>query len=489
MLRKVYDKRKKESLCTWNPEQKTCPHLHQEFKPPLKICPNIAYAIGNTPMVRINKITHKENIQCEILAKCEYLNPGGSLKDRIGIRMIQDAQASQAIVKGCTLIEPTSGNTGIGLGLAAAAEGYNLTVTMPEKMSHEKSTILKALGANIIRTPTEASFDSPESHIAVAESLELRTPNSKILDQYNNPSNPLVHYDQTAEEILSQCNWNLDYCVIGVGTGGTLTGVSRKLKEKLPSVKIVGVDPVGSIIADPQHDTPGIYKVEGIGYDFVPRVCYSELVDFWYKTTDCDSFVYARRLIREEGLLVGGSSGAVMWAAVQLAKTLSADKRVVVILPDTFGNYLTKFVSDRWMQSNGYMELDDSSYLTCGKSVRDLALREWPCVEGDCTCEEAFNLMTNSGFQELVVMSEGKVLGVVTTKGILSCYARFQKQGSVRKVMVEPWVVGLEFSLSLAVNLLEDLSTVVVQDGDFISLVKPQEIIDFVNKVNPKINY
>ncbi|KRX21886.1 Cystathionine beta-synthase [Trichinella nelsoni] len=281
------------------------------------------------------------------LAKCEYFNPGGSVKDRIAVRMIEDAEAAGILKPGMTLIEPTSGNTGIGLALVAAVKGYHCIIVLPEKMSHEKIAVLKALGAEIIRTPTEASWDSPESHIGVAKTLNEKIPNSIVLDQYQNLSNPLAHYDITAEEILHQCNGRVDMIVIGAGTGGSLTGVARKIKEKCPEVKIIGVDPVGSTLApveqesnEPEKHVAAHYEVEGIGYDFLPTVMDLSIVNSWVKTNDCDSFKIARKLIRYEGLLCGGSSGANVWAALQKAKELKEGQRCVVILPDGVRNYM-----------------------------------------------------------------------------------------------------------------------------------------------------
>jgi cystathionine beta-synthase len=307
-------------------------------------------------MVRLNHIPKQHGIQCEMVAKCEFFNPGGSIKDRIGVRMILEAEKSGRIKPGDTLIEPTSGNTGIGLSLAAAVRGYNMIITMPEKMSQEKSNILKALGAKIIRTPTNAASDSPESHLSVAKRLNAEIPNSHILNQYANPNNPLAHYEETAEEILSQCGGKIDMVVIGAGTGGTITGVAKKLKEVLPHIIVVGVDPVGSLLADPEHDKVGSYMVEGIGYDFVPDVLDRKLVDRWIKTEDKESFLMARELIRREGLLCGGSSGSAVYAAIQAAKDLKPGQRCVVILPDSVRNYMTKFLSDEWMITNGFME-------------------------------------------------------------------------------------------------------------------------------------
>jgi cystathionine beta-synthase len=316
--------------------------------------------IGNTPMVRLNKIPKEEGLECEIVAKCEYFNAGGSVKDRIGKNMILEAEKSGRIKPGDTLIEPTSGNTGIGLALTAAVRGYKMIITLPEKMSQEKVSVLTGLGAQVIRTPTEAAFDSPESHIGVAKSLNEKIPNSHILDQYENKANPDAHYHYTAEEILRQCDGKVDVCVICAGTGGTITGIAKKLKEKLPKVIIVGVDPVGSLLADPENDVVGSYQVEGIGYDFVPKVLDRGLVDKWVKTRDTESFVMARRLIKEEGLLCGGSSGSAVVAAIKICKDLklTKDQRCVVILPDSVRNYMTKFLSDDWMIRFGHMKGD-----------------------------------------------------------------------------------------------------------------------------------
>lgn len=312
--------------------------------------------IGNTPIVRLNRIPKEHNIKCEVVAKCEFFNAGGSVKDRIGKNMLVEAEKSGRIKKGDTLIEPTSGNTGIGLSLAAAVMGYRMLITLPEKMSHEKISVLRALGAEVIRTPTEAAWDAPESHIGVANKLNKEIENSHILDQYTNKANPDAHYFGTGEEIWEQCGGKVDMVVIGAGTGGTITGIAKKLKEKNPNVIIVGVDPVGSLLADPEHDTVGSYDVEGIGYDFVPEVLDRSLVDRWIKTADKESLTMACDLISKEGLLCGGSSGSAVWAAMQAAKDLKEGQRCVVLLPDSVRNYLTKFASIDWMIEHGYTQ-------------------------------------------------------------------------------------------------------------------------------------
>jgi len=311
---------------------------------------NILEAIGNTPIVRLDNVG--SGLRCNLFAKCEYLSPGGSVKDRIGFRMIDEAEKSGQIKPGDTLIEPSSGNTGIGLALAAAVKGYKLIITMPEKMSMEKEVVLEALGAKIIRTPTEVSYDDPKSLFGVAKQLQKETPNSHILDQYSNNNNPDAHYNGTAQEILDEFGNDLDMVVISTGTGGTITGIAKKLKESISNIEIVGVDPVGSILGGGSEITP--YHVEGIGYDFFPEVLDNSLVDRYIKTTDKESFAMAKRLIKEEGLLIGGSCGAAVWGAIEAAKNLDFNKNVLVILPDSIRNYLSKFVNKQWLQNNGF---------------------------------------------------------------------------------------------------------------------------------------
>ena len=312
---------------------------------------NILDTVGGTPIVRLNKIT--KNLDCDIYAKCEFFNPGGSIKDRIGKHMLEMAEKEGKIKPGDTLIEPTSGNTGIGLALSAAVKGYKMIITMPEKMSKEKEVVLKSLGAKIIRTRTEAAWDEPDSHIEIAKKLNKEIPHSHILDQYSNVNNPDVHYEFTANEILKDMGEDLSMFVAGVGTGGTITGVAKKLKEKLPNIKIIGVDPFGSILGGGKEVFP--YKVEGIGYDFFPDVLDNNLVDEYIKINDKDSFIMARRLIKEEGLLVGGSSGGAVWAALKASKNLKKNEKCLVILPDSIRNYMSKLADDDWMEVNKFI--------------------------------------------------------------------------------------------------------------------------------------
>lgn len=249
------------------------------------IIDNILQAIGNTPIVKLHRIGSE--LACDLFVKCEFLNPGGSVKDRIGYHMVEQAEKDGLIKPGDTLIEPTSGNTGIGIALAGAVKGYHVIITMPEKMSHEKQVVLEALGAEIYRTPTEAAWDSPDSHISVAKKLQAKLPNAFILDQYANPNNPGAHYKFTAQEILDDMGDDLAMVVMGVGTGGTITGVAKRLKETNAKIKIIGADPIGSILGGGTEVKP--YLVEGIGYDFIPDVLDSSLVDQYIKTGDKES--------------------------------------------------------------------------------------------------------------------------------------------------------------------------------------------------------
>jgi cystathionine beta-synthase len=380
------------------------------------ILDSIIDAVGGTPMVRLARIGR--DLPGELLGKCEFMNPGGSVKDRIGVRMLLDAEASGRIKPGDTLIEPTSGNTGIGLALAAAVKGYRVIITMPEKMSQEKQVVLEALGAEIIRTPTEAAWDSPDSHIGVARRLKEVIPNSHILDQYSNPSNPLAHEQGTGAEILEQCGGKLDAIVMTAGTGGTITGVATAIKRALPKCQVIGVDPEGSILAGPGEIRS--YKVEGIGYDFIPDVLDRRLVDRWIKSNDRDSFVVARQLIRQEGLLVGGSSGSAVWAAMQVSRELGAGKRVVVILPDSIRNYLTKFVDDRWMRQQGFLKAD-WEVGTIGDVVRALGKRESKviCLDVDDKVGRATELFKEHGISQMPVLDKGKLAGILTESDLL----------------------------------------------------------------------
>ena len=443
---------------------------------------SILDAVGNTPLVRLNRIA--KHLPCEILAKCEFMNPGGSVKDRIGVRMLLDAETSGRIKPGDTLIEPTSGNTGIGLAMAAAVRGYRMIITMPEKMSREKQVVLEALGAEIIRTPTEAAWDSPESHIGVANRLREVIPNSHILDQYSNPSNPLAHIEGTAREIIEQTGGKFDAVVVTAGTGGTLSGIAKVIKEELPHVQVIGVDPEGSILAGPSEIKS--YKVEGIGYDFIPDVLDRRLVDRWIKSNDKDSFRTARQLIRTEGLLCGGSCGAAVWASMQVAKELGPGKRIVTVLADSIRNYLTKFVDDRWMRENGMTE-PDWAVGTIEEVLRTLPPREIHTCNVEDKLESALDRFRQRGISQLPILDGGKLAGILTESDALRVLLETHHTGdSVLGEVMERRVntVSAYASTGALPQVFErgEVAIVVDSDQSVVGILTKLDMIDYLTK-------
>ncbi|KAK9736078.1 Pyridoxal-phosphate dependent enzyme [Popillia japonica] len=360
-----------------------------------------------------------------MLVKCEFFNPGGSVKDRIGYRMVEDAEKAGILKEGSTIIEPTSGNTGIGLAMAAAVKGYRCIIVMPLKMSNEKVNVLKALGAEIVRTPTAAAFDSPEGLIAVAQKLRKEIPNSVILNQYMNPGNPLAHYDNTGAEILQQCGGRVDMVIVGAGTGGTVTGIGRKIKELCPECKVISVDPEGSILAQPEtlnQSDVTFYELEGIGYDFLPTVLDRHVVDKWYKVNDKASFNMAKRLIREEGLLCGGSAGAALATALKAAADLRADQRCVVLLPDSIRNYLTKFVSDQWMEVRNLKPIKNiHNHWWWDTPVSALPVTPVATILPSTTCSKTLSKLKELKVEELpIVNEEGLFKGMATLENLMN---------------------------------------------------------------------
>ncbi|CAD6188897.1 unnamed protein product [Caenorhabditis auriculariae] len=319
---------------------------------------DVLEAIGNTPLVKLNHIPGKYGVKANIYVKLEFMNAGGSVKDRIAQRMIDLVEKTdfpEKLKDGAMFVEPTSGNTGIGLSLASAVKGYDCVIVMPVKMSAEKASVINALGSKIIRTPNEEGFDSPKSHIGVTLRLHREIPTAVVLDQYRNPANVMTHYEQTSLEIIHDLeHMTLDMLVIGAGTGGTMTGTGRRIREQFSGVKIIGVDPEGSILAHKDHTKMAPYEVEGIGYDFIPGTLDRDVVDEWSVVNDQESFDIARDLIALEGILAGGSSGTAVKAAIEAAKDLPATANVVVILPDGIRNYLSKFLDDDWMEKKHF---------------------------------------------------------------------------------------------------------------------------------------
>ncbi|KAL1502375.1 hypothetical protein ABEB36_007522 [Hypothenemus hampei] len=415
--------------CPWTKEARKngifSPHTKQNWQRTEKIAPNVLQLIGNTPMVKLNSIPKKAGVECNVYAKLEYFNPGGSIKDRIAKRIIEDAEKHGLLKAGMTIIEPSSGNTGIGVALAAAIKGYKCIIVMCEKMSNEKVAVMQALGAQLIKTPITADSYSPEGIFGVANRLHNEIPGSLILDQFSNPGNPLAHYDTTAEEILDQCDHQVDVLVLGAGTGGTLTGISRKIKEISPNTQIIGVDPEGSVFALPESlnkTNVTFFEVEGLGYDFVPTSLDQNAADAWIKTNDQESLTMARRLIREEGILCGTSSGAAVSAAMKVAVKLKKSQNLVVVIPDSIRNYLTKFVSDHWMEARGFQGCGNiNNHWWWEDSIEKLSYKKIETIFDNESCENTLKLIKEKNLDIVAVLkSDGNILGIITKRLLIN---------------------------------------------------------------------
>ncbi|HXN05083.1 MAG TPA: cystathionine beta-synthase [Candidatus Acidoferrum sp.] len=367
----------------------------------MQVLGSILEAVGHTPLVRLTRIT--AGLRPTILAKVETLNPGGSVKDRIGLRMIDDAERRGLLKPGGTIVEPTSGNTGHALAIAAAIRGYRMIFVMADKQSPEKIALLRAYGAEVVVCPTAVPRDSPESYYSVAERLSREIPGAFQPNQYFNQANPRAHYETTGPEIWEQTDGKVDVVVGGLGTGGTMTGIARYLKEKKPSVMIVGADPEGSLYSG---DTSKPYKVEGIGEDFIPGTIDLKLIDRIVQVNDRDSFLTARRITREEGILVGGSSGTAMKAAMDVARGLDEKTLMVVILPDTGRNNLSKIYNDEWMRQNGFFERFPRQ-LVHDVVAREREMPELITVSSKEKVGRAIDLLQEHGISQMPVTEDG----------------------------------------------------------------------------------
>ncbi len=392
------------------------------FKKEKDLCGSVLEVVGWTPLLQMARVV--DGARTRVLGKAEFLNPCSSLKDRIGITLIEDAEKRGVLKPGGTLVEATSGNTGAALAMVAARKGYRAIFTMPDKMSTEKINLLKALGADVIVTPTAVAPDSPANYMNAAKKIAEETPNSFYVNQFFNKVNPETHYRSTGPEIWEQTGGKVDYFVAGMGTGGTISGVGRYLKEKNPDVKIVGADPVGSIIKDFFHtgelSEGSVYKVEGIGEDMIPGALDMDVLDDVRSVTDKQSFNMARRLAREEGIFVGGSSGTAAFVAMQIAREINdEDVTIVFVLADTGDRYMSKFHSDEWMRENRLLEAER---LHVGILVDDKGdeMETLICVEPETTVREALALMNDRNVSQIPVMEDGKPVGSIIEGSLLN---------------------------------------------------------------------
>jgi cystathionine beta-synthase len=389
-------------------------------KPEMNVLDSVLDAIGHTPLVRLHRLG--KGVPADLLAKVECFNPGGSVKDRIGIEMIRAAEREGKLKPGGTIVECTSGNTGMGLAIAAAVLGYRTVFTMPDKMSAEKINVLKAMGSEVVVTPTAVAPDSPESYYKVAERIVRETPGAFHANQYHNPANPEAHYRSTGPEIWEQTRGRVTHFVASLGTGGTISGVGRYLKEQNPGVRVVGVDPEGSILKH-YFETGEMadarpYKVEGIGEDMIPSTTHFQFVDEVVKVTDKECFLTARRCAREEGILGGGSCGAALAGALKALRNTTPDDVAVVLLPDTGERYLSKVFNDAWMRDNGYLEPEA---VPIGEILRAKPGGLPPLVTVDAgrPVRDVIDLVRKHDISIIPVLKNGEVAGTATEYAVM----------------------------------------------------------------------
>lgn len=407
-------------------------------------CNNILDAVGRTPLIRLNNITR--GIACGVWVKADYLNPGGSVKDRIGIKMIAEAEKKGLLKPGGTIIEATSGNTGMGLALVAAVRGYKVVFTINDKQSKEKIDLLRALGAEVIVCPTAVEPDDPRHYHQVARKLAKEIPNSYYPDQYSNPDNPAAHYETTGPEIWEDSEGRITHFVCGLGTGGTITGVARYLKEKNPAIQIIGVDPVGSIYYDWFKSGTKVkgttYFVQGIGGDCLHATLDFNLLDDVVQVTDEECFVYTRRLARMEGIFVGGSCGGAVSAALKLARPLPADAFVVVFLPDTGMRYLSNVFNDEWMRMRGYADTEVTIRAEDVVRVKHQQgkVRELQIARPYQTVFHALRTMQAQDISQLPVFEESELIGTIFEDQVLNLALQGKdlRKLVIREVMTKP---------------------------------------------------
>jgi len=441
-------------------------------------------AVGDTPLVRLTKVTR--GVRPTILAKLEMLNPGGSVKDRIGLRMIEAAEREGLLGSGGTIVEPTSGNTGHGLAIAAAIKGYKCIFVMPDKMSQEKVALLRAYGAEVVITPTAVAPESPESYYRVADRLTEEIPGAFQPNQYFNQENPKAHYETTGPEIWEQTEGRIDVLVAGVGTGGTITGTARYLKERKPGLMVVGADPEGSLFSG---DQPRPYLVEGIGEDFWPATLDPSLVDRWVKVSDADSFRTARAITRQEGILGGGSCGTAVYAALEVARELDESTLIVVILPDTGRNYLSKLYSDSWLLQYGMLERPEVARVEEVVSAKHGEIPPLVTVSAHDKVRQAIDVLQEFGISQAPVVREPSMdvtqfVGSIQERALLDRIFRDPDalQADVAEVMGPP-IPMVEFDEPIEVafgELQRGPAVLVAKAGQALGVLTRSDLLEFL---------
>lgn len=391
-----------------------------------RVFDSILGAIGNTPLVKLGRIAR--DLPVPLYAKLEFMNPGGSVKDRVGANIIEQAEKRGELKKGGTIVEATSGNTGVGLAIGAALKGYKTIFVMPDKMSNEKILLLRAYGAKVVITPTAVAPEDPRSYYEVAKKFARETPNAILANQYHNPDNPLTHEMTTGPELWEQTGGRVTDVIIGMGTGGTISGIGRYLKSKNPDIKIVGVDIEGSILTEiwqsggkiPEGAYPKTYKVEGIGEDFLPSATDLSVVDWIERAGDRESFLWARQLVRQEGIFAGGSSGSALAGAIKYCRKLSGDRLPVVIFPDSGSRYLSKFYDDKWMREFGFLTTEFAE-TTLGDLLRAKPDKELHVVALGDSIRQVVTVMHQNGISQVpVVGSNGELVGMLEEVDLLN---------------------------------------------------------------------
>jgi cystathionine beta-synthase len=442
--------------------------------------------VGHTPLVRLRRVT--QGVLPTILAKLEMLNPGGSVKDRIGLPMIEAAERSGLLEPGGTIVEPTSGNTGHGLAIAAAIKGYRCIFVMPDKMSQEKVALLRAYGSEVVITPTAVPPESPESYYRVADRLTEEIPGAFQPNQYFNPENPKAHYETTGPEIWEQTEGRIDVLVVGVGTGGTVTGTGRYLKERKPGLVVVGADPEGSLFSAPQEEARP-YLVEGIGEDFWPETLDPSIVDRWIRVSDRDSFLLARAITQKEGILVGGSSGTAMFAALEVARELPEDTVIVVLFPDTGRNYLSKLYSDTWMLQYGFQEQPETLRVEEVLATKHGEVPPVVSVRAHEKVRQAIDRLQEHGISQApVVRDEGldvtSIVGSIRERGLLDRIFRDPDalQSDVAEVMAPPLpMVEVDDAVEVAVQSFQHApAALVAKGGTVIGVLTRSDLLEFL---------